>query len=108
RIFGGERRLRILQPLLRIVVVGINSQSLLIIGYPFLVILQVSDVGVPAFRINVRIRLNLQTFVVIRDRFVELFLAAINESAALIGLRIVRIFLYDRRKISSRFVPVSQ
>ena len=36
RIFAGECRLRILQPLLRIVVVGINSQGLLIIGYPFL------------------------------------------------------------------------
>src|SRR5207302_3729503 len=94
--------------LLRIVIVGIDPKSLLIIRDPFLVILQIGNVGITPLRINVGVGFELQTLVVIGDRLVVFLLAAKHESAALISLRIVWILLQNRRKIRRRFIPVPQ
>src|SRR4029077_16684251 len=108
RVLGGEGRLRVLQALLRIVIVRIDPQGLLIIRDPFLVVLQIGYVGVTPLCVNVGIGFDLQALVVIGDGLVVFLLAAKHEPTSFIGLRIVGIFLQDRCKIRSRFVPVPQ
>src|SRR4029077_5308654 len=107
-VFGGEGRLRVLQALLRIVIVRVDPQGLLIIGDPFLVVLQIGYVGITPLCVNIGIGFYLQTLVVIGDGFVVFLLAAKHEPTSFIGLRIGRILLQDRSKNRSRFVPVPQ
>src|SRR5438045_9741082 len=107
RGFFGKSRLGVLQALLRIVIVWIDPEGLLIIRDALLVILQIGDVGVTPFRVNVGIGFDLQTLVVIGDRFVVFLLAAIDKPAAFVSLRIVWILFQDRGKVCSRFSPVA-
>src|SRR5207248_7137708 len=87
-VFGGEGRLRVLQALLRIVIVRIDPQGLLIIRNPFLVVLQIGYVGVTPLCVNVGIGFDLQTLVVIGDCLVVFLLSAKHEPTAFIGLLI--------------------
>src|SRR5205823_1964497 len=107
-VFSSEGRLRVLQALLRIVIVRIDPQGLLIIRDPFLVVLQIGYVGITPLCVNVGIGFDLQALVVIGDGLVVFLLAAKQEATSFIGLRIARIFLQDRCKIRGRFVPVPQ